>query len=65
METTSSDNLFICHKCGKETLVAPDPPGKAVCIDCCEDHNYKYERGEHGHFCVNCYKPAPEDLFDP
>lgn len=55
---------FKCHKCGKDTLVAP-VDGPAVCPECCEDHDYKYERGERGHFCIHCFAKAPDDWFDP
>lgn len=61
----SGEPDFKCHVCGKDCDVAPDPPGKAVCQDHCEDHDYKYERGECGFFCVHCFKKAPDDLFDP
>lgn len=55
---------FHCGKCGAETTIAPDPPAKAVCENCCEDHDYRYERGERAHLCVHCGKPAPEDWYD-
>jgi hypothetical protein len=50
---------FHCHKCGKETASAPDPPEKAVCEDCCEDHDYRYVQGERRHACIHCDKDAP------
>jgi len=55
---------FSCQKCGKECDVAPQPPARAICEDCCEDHEYVYEQGERGHFCKHCNKPAPPDWFD-
>ena len=51
---------FHCHKCGAETTIAPDPPGKAVCEACCKDHDYQYE-GSDGHRCVHCYAHRPSD----
>lgn len=54
---------FHCHKCGAETTVAPDPPAKAVCPKCCEDHDYRYDRGMHEHRCIHCDEPRPYDYY--
>lgn len=53
---------FACRSCGKECASAG--PDGAICEDCCEDHDYRYERELRGHFCFHCGKPAPEDWFD-
>lgn len=55
---------FHCGKCGKKCPVAPDPPVKAVCEDCCEDHDYKYESFSRKRECVHCGKEMPHDWFD-
>lgn len=55
---------FTCRVCGKETLVAPEPPERAICPECCEDHEYEYEPGERGHYCKHCFKQAPDDFYD-
>lgn len=55
---------FTCSKCGKECSVAPELPARAVCEKCCGDHDYQYERGECGWFCVHCFKEAPYDWHD-
>jgi NMD protein affecting ribosome stability and mRNA decay len=55
---------FSCRVCGKQCDSAPLPPVRAVCEDCCDDHDYQYERELRGHFCVHCGKPAPLDWFD-
>ena len=45
---------FKCRICGTECPVAPEPPGQAICEDCCEDHNYQYDSGRRGKYCVHC-----------
>lgn len=55
---------FTCHKCGAETPIAPDPPARAVCPDCCEDHRYEYDPWRRGKFCVDCDAPVPDDYYD-
>lgn len=47
---------FTCRKCGIECLSAPDSPERAICENCCEDHEYKYDRYERGTFCIHCNK---------
>lgn len=54
---------FHCHQCGKETALAPDPPDKAVCEDCCEDHDYRYDRWERTHVCTHCGKPVDHEWY--
>jgi hypothetical protein len=58
---------FRCHVCGVECPVAPDPPDKAVCEECCEDHDYHYERCERAKVCIHCgkikeYEPSEDDV---
>jgi hypothetical protein len=52
---------FACRVCGKECTVAPDPPLRAICPDCCDDHDYLYDRYAREHYCANCGKPRPDD----
>lgn len=47
---------FKCGKCGKECPIAPDPPEKAICEDCCTEHDYKYDKWRRGKFCIHCDK---------
>lgn len=60
----SDPRLFVCHLCGVDTNTAPDPPDLAVCEDCCEDHDYRYEREERGHFCTHCCRRRPDEWDD-
>lgn len=57
--------IFKCHKCGKATDSAPDPPALTICEECCsevnEGHDYKYVRDERDWFCKHCSKQQPED----
>lgn len=53
--------LFACRVCGKECDVAPDPPDRAVCPEHCEDHEYRYEKGERRDSCTHCGQDRPED----
>lgn len=63
---------FICHKCGADTLCAPDPPATAICPGCCEKtehengetgHEYIYARHE-GHYCNHCGEEPPREWHD-
>lgn len=54
---------FFCRVCGEPTVIAPADGSPGVCEDCCEDHDYRYERGE-GHRCTHCFGAPPEDHFD-
>lgn len=55
---------FSCRMCGKECDLAPEPPDRAVCEKCCEDHDYIYIDREIGHACRYCGSPCPPDYFD-
>lgn len=55
---------FHCHRCGAETDIAPDPPALTVCENCCEDHDYRYEREMRATVCFHCGKNQPEDWND-
>ena len=55
---------FSCKVCGKDCLVAPDPPERAICPECCEDHEYEYEPGERSHFCKHCGVQAPDSFYE-
>jgi hypothetical protein len=52
---------FSCRVCGKECDTAPDPPERAICENCCEDHDYVYVCGERRFSCIHCDKPRPDD----
>jgi hypothetical protein len=56
-----SDIDFSCRVCGKPCDIAPDPPERAVCPECCEDHEYRYVREDRGHFCKHCGQGRPHD----
>jgi hypothetical protein len=60
----TTDVDFSCHKCGKECDSAPNPPARAICPACCEDHDYEYDRGMGGKFCKHCGEPAPYDYYE-
>ena len=55
---------FHCYSCGAETTLAPDPPARAVCEECCEDHDYQYLAGERNHVCIHCGKAATAEFYD-
>jgi hypothetical protein len=58
-----ASDLFKCRVCGTECAIAPQLPERAVCPEHCEDHQYKYERGD-GHRCIHCFAEPPSDWFD-
>lgn len=55
---------FSCRVCGKECPIAPDPPGRAVCEEHCEDHDYEYDPMRRDRFCKHCDKQVPYDFYD-
>lgn len=55
---------FSCCVCSVQCDSAPDPPARAVCPNCCEDHDYRYERELRGTYCFHCGQQAPEDWYD-
>ena len=55
---------FSCRVCGVQCAIAPDPPGRAVCEDHCEDHEYIYCKDERGWFCTHCWKEQPHEPCD-
>jgi len=59
-------DIFRCHKCGKQANLGPSDinPEPAVCEDCCDDHEYKYDRWGCVSECVHCGKRRPEDWYD-
>ena len=54
---------FSCHVCGKQCDIAPNPPEKAVCDECCADHEYEYDRDEFWHCCKTCGKRVDVDWY--
>lgn len=58
-ETVSIDSS--CRACGVQCAISPDPPGRAVCPEHCEDHEYVYIQGGREKRCVHCDAPQPED----
>ena len=61
---------FSCRVCGIQCAIAPDPPGRAVCEDHCEDHEYIHCPDERGWFCTHCwkeqpYEPSEDDICFP
>ena len=54
---------FKCGTCGADVDLAPDPPEKPVCENCCPDHEYEYVREERRHACKRCGKEPPFDWF--
>lgn len=60
-QLTSVD--FRCRKCGMaDCHVAPEDGSGAICPDCCEDHDYVYDRWD-GHYCKHCGDPRPADYY--
>jgi len=56
-----------CHKCGGEVLVYPtDEPVRAVCPQCCPEHEYNYDSGAFGlgWNCDHCGDPPPREWYD-
>lgn len=57
--TAIRQEQFRC-RCGVAATIAPADGGYAVCENCCEDHDYQYERGD-GHRCIHCFAERPAD----
>jgi len=60
----SADSEFACRVCGKECNYAPaDPVGpddKPICEDCCEEHEYEYDKVDRASYCKHCFKRSDE-----
>lgn len=54
---------FTCRVCGKPTQVAPDPPARAICPECCEGHEYEHCPHRRGWYCEHCDEEAPSDHY--
>jgi hypothetical protein len=55
---------YSCRVCGKPCNVAPNPPGRAVCEDHCEDHYFQYDPWRRTKVCLHCDKEISEDFYD-
>lgn len=53
---------FACRVCGKECPTASAEG--AICEDCCEDHQYEYDKWRRNKFCVHCDRQIPDDFYD-
>lgn len=64
--------LYYCRGCGVECDSHPIeelPNGEvvakqAICHDCCEDHDYEYDRDRRGRFCKHCDHQQPAEEYD-
>lgn len=51
----------LCSKCGADEVLQYTTAETAVCPNCCEDHEYEYERGDRTHYCQHCgQEPSPD-----
>lgn len=53
-----------CAKCGCEVDQYYDDPTKDICEDCCDDHQYEYDKWERAHLCKNCGKRREYEPID-
>ena len=53
----------VCSKCGRDEVIVYDSPETAVCPECCDDHDYIYDRGDRKHYCKNCGAEPPYDWY--
>jgi hypothetical protein len=53
----------LCSKCEADDVICYTTEETAVCPNCCEDHEYEYERYDRGHFCQHCGAEAPPDWY--
>lgn len=53
----------LCSKCGADEVICYATAETALCPNCCEDHEYEYERFERGHYCQHCGAEAPPDWY--
>jgi hypothetical protein len=53
----------LCSKCGADDVLAYHTVETAICPNCCEDHEYEYERGERRHYCQHCSAEPPDDWY--
>lgn len=53
----------LCSKCGADEVLCYMTAETAVCPNCCEDHEYEYERGERTYWCQHCGSEPPDDWY--
>ena len=53
----------LCSKCGADEVICYMEPETAVCPNCCEDHEYEYDRYDRTHSCQHCGDLAPPDWY--
>lgn len=55
--------MFACRVCGAQ---CPGSPGydKAICENCCDEHDYEYSRDQRTHCCRHCEKPVDPDWYE-
>lgn len=54
----------LCSKCGCDDVLVYGLPQKAVCPDCCPDHEYIYEGQGDGWMCGTCGVSPPDDYYE-
>jgi len=49
-----AENFVKCHRCGSSEVIAYASEATAICPNCCDDHNFMYDRHERWWSCDNC-----------
>jgi hypothetical protein len=62
-ERDAEQEFFACRVCGVACAIAPVPPGRAVCEDHCEDHEYDYDPHRRDKFCRHCDRQIDPDYW--
>lgn len=56
------DSIYRCRVCGSAEHVAISAgEGRAICQQCCTEHDYKYVEHDRGYHCSQCFAEPPPD----
>jgi NMD protein affecting ribosome stability and mRNA decay len=61
--TTTDSGRVMCSKCGADEVISYMAAATAICPNCCDDHEYEYERSDRTHYCQHCGAEPPADWY--
>lgn len=59
-----TDMRVLCSKCQGGNVLVYMTVASAICPNCCDDHDYRYEGRGDGHMCIHCGANPPDDWYD-
>lgn len=59
----SISDKVLCSKCGKDEVLSYHDAASALCPECCDDHDYEYDRCDRVYYCTHCGQEPPDDWY--